>query len=270
MNFNKIISPIIAVGSYLLIVSSVLYYFNYKSQQKPVVYVEKNTNKIEVALASAPKKSSSQPVKKTPSKKSDTPKPAKQTSKKVNKVRNTKSDKTKPKPKPKPKPKSKPKPKPKPKPKSKPKPKPKRPKKINTSSLFGGVKGTIPRTKNQTHSTKKRDTAPQRRSASDIISNSLKNKTNDAKGIENAYLAKVSRKLKAWPSQVNYAGEEFHVHLTIYRDGTFKYIVERPSNNPEMNEVILNYLKQLQSIGFGPHGGASVYDKTFIIRAKSD
>jgi len=267
MNLNKLISPVIAIGSYLLIVFSVLYYFNYKSKQKPIVYVEKNTNKIEVALASAPKKSSAQPVKKNPPKKDETPKAPKEKNKKVNKVRNTKSEKSKPKPKPKPKTKSKTKPKHKPKPKPKPKP----PKKLNTGSLFGGVKGTVPKTKPKIKTQKNvRTTTTTRKSASDIISDSLKNKTNDAKGIENAYLAKVSRRLKAWPSQVNYAGEEFHVHLTIYRDGTFKYSIVRPSGNPEMNEVILSYLKQLQSIGFGPHNNASPYDKTFIIRAKSE
>ena len=47
----KIISGLIAIGVYLVLVSLVLYYFNYRTSTKSIHYVTKNRNSISVTLA---------------------------------------------------------------------------------------------------------------------------------------------------------------------------------------------------------------------------
>lgn len=56
MKYNfKLLSGAISVLVYLLLSGSVLYYFSYRTNNKPINYVEKNTNTIEVSLASETK-----------------------------------------------------------------------------------------------------------------------------------------------------------------------------------------------------------------------
>ncbi len=76
----KIISGVIAVGVYFLLISLILYYFNYRSSTKSVHYVAKNTNSISVTLTT---------------KKLSKPKPKEKRKKQhVKKVRNTKTTKS--------------------------------------------------------------------------------------------------------------------------------------------------------------------------------
>ena len=79
-------------------------------------------------------------------------------------------------------------------------------------------------------------------------------------GVENAYLANVERLLKGWPAQANFAGEEIDIRLKIYSDGRFDYKILKLSGNPDFNHGLINYLKQLQRIGFGPHQRKKPYE----------
>ena len=256
----KYFSGLLAFGIYFAIVGLLIFYFNTRDEKKSVRYVKKNENRIQVAL-SAPKKAIN-------------PKP-------------------KVKPKPKPKPKVKPKVKPKIKPKSKPKPKPK-PKKVikkkvkkekvvkkvvkkkdqnltkpkkKALDLFANVK--TPKKKNMIKvSDKPIKTIPKNDlikvteksvSASERISSSLKNQKSSDSGVENAYLAKVQSMLEGWPAQSEYAGEKVKVLLQIDPTGGFEFKLKRASNNENFNTGLVEYLEQLQTIGFGPHKGERTY-----------
>ena len=48
----RLISGVVAVGIYLCLVAVVLYYFNYRSSEKAVHYVKKNSHVMAVSLAS--------------------------------------------------------------------------------------------------------------------------------------------------------------------------------------------------------------------------
>ena len=254
----KYFSGLLAFGIYFAIVGLLIFYFNTRDEKKSVRYVKKNENRIQVAL-SAPKKAIN-------------PKP-------------------KVKPKPKPKPKVKPKVKPKIKPKSKPKPKPKKvikkkvkkekvvkkvvkkkdqnltkPKK-KALDLFANVK--TPKKKNIIKvSDKPIKTTPKNDlikvteksvSASERISSSLKNQKSSDSGVENAYLAKVQSMLEGWPAQSEYAGEKVKVLLQIDPTGGVEFKLKRASNNENFNAGLVEYLEQLQTIGFGPHKGERTY-----------
>ncbi len=97
-------------------------------------------------------------------------------------------------------------------------------------------------------------------SASDIVSDSLKNEKNSDSGIENAYLARIEEKLKGWPAQSEYAGETAKVSIIVDPSGHFEFKIITASGNHEFNEGLRAYLEQLQRIGFGRHKGDRAYD----------
>ena len=47
--------------------------------------------------------------------------------------------------------------------------------------------------------------------------------------------------------------------LTIQTNGNFKFKVVTGSANPDFNEGLIAYLKQLQRFGFGSHKGGRAY-----------
>ncbi len=49
----KFISGMIAIGIYLLLLLVIVYYFNYRTDENPVNYVAKNSNRLDVTLASS-------------------------------------------------------------------------------------------------------------------------------------------------------------------------------------------------------------------------
>jgi protein TonB len=79
-------------------------------------------------------------------------------------------------------------------------------------------------------------------------------------GTKNRYFAHIEQLLKGWPAQVNFAGEEIDVWLKVYNSGTFEFKIKKLSNNSEFNDALIAYLKQLQSIGFGPHNNDRPYE----------
>ena len=238
---STFISGFLAFGIYFILIGLLIFYFNTRDEKKSVRYVKKDERRIQVAL-SAPKKSEN--------KKAINPKP-----------------KVKPKPKPKPKPKVKPKPKPKPtkvvKKKDENLTKPKK----KALDLFANVK--TPKKKNLIQvSDKPIKSVPKNNlikvtdkpmSASERISSSLKVQKSSDSGVENAYLAKVQSMLEGWPAQSEYAGEKVKVLLLIDPTGGFEFKLKTASSNENFNIGLMEYLEQLQTIGFGRHRGERTY-----------
>ena len=218
----KLISGGIAIGIYLIITGMVLYYFNYRSSEKPVHYVKKNSDAIAVSL-SAPKAVNVAKKKK----KTLPPKPKKPPKKVRNitapKVQAQQSKRAK-----------------------------KKVKKIQAKSLFSSVH--TPKANKEKQTKQKAAQADSAHSAE-----SLKKRSQKDKGVENAYFASVQEKLQGWPEQANFAGEQIAVLLTVYSSGRFDFKVKRLSSNSEFNEALIAYLKQLQSIGLGKHSNPKPY-----------
>lgn len=233
----KVISALIAVGIYLLVVFLLLYYFNYRSSNKAVHYVKKNSDFIAVSLASSvqakqnnrPQKDNSQEHKKSP---------------KQNKVRNISAPNSHK--------------------KTKSKIAKKRAKTIR--DLFASVSIKKKHKKKKHKKSKQKSNTRAKKTASQMVSESLKKSNNSDKGVENAYIASVEEKLKGWPAQANYAGEEISVLIMIAPNGSFRFKVKKLSNNSDFNNALIVYLKQLQSIGFEPqtYGNPYVVDVNFV------
>lgn len=250
------ISGLLAFGIYFLLIGLLIFYFNVRDEKKSIRYVKKDEHRIQVAI-SAPKKAA-----KT--------KPVKQ------------------KVKPKPKPKVKPKPKPKPKPKKEVKKKVikekvvkkkvikkkdvnlTKPKKVNKpKDLFANVSSEkkVKKPKLKMEITDK-PVKPKKNnlikvsdkpSASALVSDSLKVQKSSDSGVENEYLAYVQSMLEGWPAQSEYAGEKVKVLLQINPTGFFEFKVKSASNNQNFNDGLIEYLEQLQEIGFGRHKGERTY-----------
>lgn len=250
------ISGLLAFGIYFLLIGLLIFYFNVRDEKKSIRYVKKDEHRIQVAI-SAPKKAA-----KT--------KPVKQ------------------KVKPKPKPKVKPKPKPKPKPKKEVKKKVikekvvkkkiikkkdenlTKPKKVNKpKDLFANVSSEkkVKKPKLKMEITDK-PVKPKKNnlikvsdkpSASALVSDSLKVQKSSDSGVENEYLAYVQSMLEGWPAQSEYAGEKVKVLLQINPSGFFEFKVKSASNNQNFNDGLIEYLEQLQEIGFGRHKGERTY-----------
>ncbi len=265
---STLISGVLAFTIYFSIIALLLFYFNTRDEKKPVHYVKKNEERIRVSM-STPKPAQPKEIKKEP-KNVVKPKP-KTTPKKV----------VKPKPKPIPKKEVQKKVVEKKVIKEKVVKKPqivKKPKDLNTTKpkkvnmpkdLFANitsqkkmekpkpvkVEATPPKPKKST--TVK---VPDKPSASDLVSDSLKIQKSSDKGIENAYLAKIEEKLKGWPAQSEYAGEKAKVWIKVEPNGTFQFKVVTASGNEAFNAGLKAYLEQLQKIGFGPHKGNRAYE----------
>ena len=70
----------------------------------------------------------------------------------------------------------------------------------------------------------------------------------------------MEEKLKDWPAQSEYAGEEAKVWLKIKPNGHFTFKVLTASSSSHFNEGLIAYLKQLQRFGFGKHKGNRAYE----------
>ena len=247
---STFISGILAFGIYFILMGLLIFYFNTRDEKKSIRYVKKDEHRIQVAI-SAPKKAA----------------------------------KTKP-AKPKVKPKTKPK-----KPKVKPKPKPKKKvikekvvKKVvkkKDENLTKRKKVNKPKDLFANVSSRKKITKPKldmkitekpvkpkkssmikvsdKPSASALVSDSLKVQKSSDSGVENEYLAYVQSMLEGWPAQSEYAGEKVKVLLEINPSGFFEFKIKSASNNYDFNDGLIEYLEQLQEIGFGRHKGDRTY-----------
>jgi len=250
---STFISGILAFGIYFILIGLLIFYFNTRDEKKSVRYVKKDEKRIQVAL-SAPKK-----------------------------VAKTKLAKPKAKPKHK-----------KPKVKQKPKPKKVVKKKVIKEKV---VKKKVVKKKDENLTKPKKVTKPKdlfanvssakkiakpkldmkitdkpvkpkksklikvsdKPSASQLVSDSLKVQKSSDSGVENTYLAKVQSLLEGWPAQSDYAGEKVKVLLQIEPSGFFEFKIKSASNNYDFNDGLIEYLEQLQEMGFGRHKGQRTY-----------
>ena len=222
----KLISGALAIGIYLSFVGVLLYYFNYRTTEKAVHYVKKNSSVMAVSLAGG-----NQMKRKEKKKKQSAQKKKRVNPKKIRNI--TAPNKAKQKSK-----------------KAK-----QSPKKVKTKSLFSSIKTpTKPRKK-----TRKKANRGEQKSASQKVADAMKKAEHRDKGIENKYFASVEEKLRGWPAQANYAGEQISVWLKVYPSGSFEFKIRRLSANSEFNEALIAYLKQLQEIGLGRHSNPKPY-----------
>ena len=120
----------------------------------------------------------------------------------------------------------------------------KKKKEVSSSDLFKSIQTKKPKTKKNFIKTTDKPKA----SKSD-----LKNK-------KNAYGAKITAILyNGFPEQEEFAGNQVDIKLTIYPSGRFRFQVTRYSSNTEFNEILIQYLEQLQSIGFERHDNLKAY-----------
>ncbi len=120
----------------------------------------------------------------------------------------------------------------------------KKKKEVSSSDLFKSIQTKKPKTKKNFIKT----TDKPKVSKSD-----LKNKMN-------AYGAKITAILyDGFPEQEEFAGNQVDIKLIIYPSGRFRFQVIRYSSNIEFNEILIQYLEQLQSIGFQRHDNLKAY-----------
>ncbi len=260
---STLISGLLAFGIYFGVIALVLFYFNTRDQKKAVHYVKKNEERIRVSMSS-PKPKVQKEIKKQPNKMlkpKPKPKPKKTVKKKEVKKKVPKEKVVK---------------------KAKVVKKKKdvnttKPKKVNMpKDLFANVTSKKKIEKPKLKAEKKpvepkinnNIKVSEKVSATELVSNTLKDQKKSDSGIENAYLAMIEEKLKGWPAQSEYAGEKAKVWIKVETSGAFRFKVISASGNEAFNSGLIVYLKQLQKIGFGPHKGNRPYvlDVEFIAK----
>lgn len=235
-NRFKLLSGLLALFVYFALLGLLLNYFNHHTKKKSRHYADMSSKAIVVSLSSSPNKvdrakKSSKPKKKSQSKTKPkkTLKSKKTASQKKIKSVSPKPSKTN---------------------KTNKQEKPK--KKIKVSSLFDKVNEKKPIEKEEKKTRKKR----------------LKEEEGQDRGIKNAYFARVERMLQNWPSQSEFAGETIKVWLKIRQDGTFQFKLLSASNNEDFNTGLIQYLQQLQRVGFAPHQNSRAYEVNVEFVAK--
>lgn len=242
-----------ALAIYGFLIGVVLFYFNTRHSVVSKHYVKKNTNRIEVALASAPKVTSTPPTQpksalQTPPKAASAPpkkKIQKQPQKHKEVVKKVVKEKVVKRVKP-------------------PTKLPKEKKVIKkptqkAKDLFSQLQTKKREKKKVSSKEPLKKVSPKERSASDRVRESLKKEQQREQGIENAYFAKLEEKLRGWPAQSEYAGESAKVLVKIKSSGQFTFRVISSSSSQAFNDGLIAYLKQLQRFGLGRHSGGKVY-----------
>jgi hypothetical protein len=138
--------------------------------------------------------------------------------------------------------------------------------KKDATSLFDAVDAKIP-----SQTTKKSDVLTQKQTTSNLSLNSntqVSKKASDLingialennNGVEDGYKSKVKSILNGWPAQSDFAGNKAKIKFIIEPSGRFEFDVISQSSNEEFNKGLIQYLKQLQKVGFGAHGGNRDY-----------
>ena len=270
------LSGVLAVGIYITLVTSLIFYFNMHHTQKLKNFVKKNENSIRVSMSSqaeeqkvqnriVSKKKTSNAVKKKikHTKKIETKKKPIVSNKKIVKKKVVKKKKVIIKKKP-----TKKKPKKKPVVKKKVVKKHKSTKKDKTSKikqkkrpkstkdLFAKIKTTKKKTEHKKIVHRK---STKKRKIRDLFS-TIKTEKKSDKGTKNIYFAEVKERLMSWPAQSEYAGEKATVWLKIKPNGDFIFKVLTGSSRRDFNEGLIAYLEQLKQFGFGAHKGSRAYE----------
>ncbi|MDD5359572.1 MAG: TonB C-terminal domain-containing protein [Sulfurovaceae bacterium] len=138
--------------------------------------------------------------------------------------------------------------------------------KKDATSLFDAIDAKIP-----SQTIKKSDTLTQKQTTSNLSLNSntqVSKKASDLingtsleknNGVEEGYKSKVKSILNGWPAQSDFAGNKAKIKFIIESSGRFEFDVISQSSNEEFNKGLIQYLKQLQKVGFGAHGGNRDY-----------
>ena len=80
---------------------------------------------------------------------------------------------------------------------------------------------------------------------------------NRDKGIKNAYISKVKRKMNNWDAGSAHKGQRVKIALTIYNSGKFSYRIISGQGN--IRSSLSQYLDRLKRIGLGRHSKSTPY-----------
>ncbi len=235
-NRFKVLSGLLAFLVYFLLVGLLLNYFNHHTKNRSVHYSQMSSKAITVSLAPSLDKTNKAEKKSKPKKKSKTKTKPKKSSKSKKSAEKKKTKSVSPRPSKVSKKNNQKKPK----------------KKIQVHKLFDKVSEKKPIEKTEKKSTKNR----------------LKKSKSQNRGIKNIYFAKVEKMLYNWPSQSEFAGEAIKVWLKINQDGSFTFKILSASNNEDFNRGLIQYLEQLQGIGFDSHQNTKPYELNVEFVAK--
>jgi protein TonB len=233
------LTGILATSIYLFFVGLLFYYFNHHSEKKSIHFVKKNSERISVSIPaqnSKADKSNPKHIKKSLSKPKKKVVKKKVTKKKVVKKKATKKKVVKKKVVKK-----------RVKKRTIEKSRREKKQKAKVSNLFDKIGDKKPSNRKDGKKRKKEDLD---------------------RGILNAYLANLEDILQGWSAQSEFAGESAKIWLKINRDGSFKFKLISPSNNQDFNSGLIQYLKQLQKIGFDPHKNSKPYELNIEFIAK--
>lgn len=255
MNYYLKVTGVLAITVYVVILGLLFNYFNHHNEHKKIHFVKKNEERVVVAM-SAPSSSTKVMNQKSKSKKEAKKKehtnekkkykPKKKAKKKAKKKKLKKKKKIKEK-----KPQKQKKQKIKKKSQNK-----KKSEKKKVNNLFDNIKEKKPH-----KSENKRKSSNNKNAISD-------KRENKDRGIENSYLAKIQSTLEDWPAQGDFASEKVVIWLRIKSDGSFIFKLLSPSNNQDFNSGLIQYLKQLQKIGFDSHQSSKPYELNIEFIAK--
>ncbi|SFV63765.1 TolA protein [hydrothermal vent metagenome] len=90
---------------------------------------------------------------------------------------------------------------------------------------------------------------------------------NRERGVENAYIAKVKRRLNNWHAQSNYKGQSARIKLVIKSSGHFRFTILNSSSG-SLSSGLKEFLNQLNSMGLGTHNRSRPYNINVTFRAK--
>lgn len=238
----KLLSGLLAFFLYFLLIGLFLYSFYTHPDTKSTHYVEKSSDSIVVSLAGAPKQAptlkkvlkSKKNSKKTPKRreKQSLKTEAKRAHKRVkSSTKNIRSKKDK---------------------------KDNRAtNRADVNSLFNSVKEKRPAKTIESRDKRLKNETIRR-----------EKKRDQERGTQNAYFAKIELALQNWPSQSEFAGETVKIWLKIEKDGSFTFKLLSASNNEDFNTGLIQYIKQLQKIGFDPHKNTKPYELNVEFIAK--
>jgi len=235
-NRFKLISGLLAFFVYFALLGLLISYFNHHTKKKSIHYADKSSKSIAVSLSPSQNKVDRAKKRSKPKKKSQSQSKPKEIlkSKKIASEKKVKSVSPEPS-------------------KTIKTSKQKIPKKkIKVSRLFDKINEKKPiEKKEKKHKREK-----------------IKKEKGQNSGVMNAYFARVEGMLQNWPSQSEFAGETIKVWLKIRQDGTFEFKLLSASSNEDFNTGLIQYLQQLQRVGFDPHQNFKSYELNVEFVAK--
>jgi hypothetical protein len=90
---------------------------------------------------------------------------------------------------------------------------------------------------------------------------------NRERGVENAYIAKVQRRLNNWHAQSNYKGQSAKIKLVIKSSGHFRFTILRSSSG-SLSAGLRDFMEQLNRMGLGRHDKSTPYNINVTFKAK--